>query len=269
VDLRLLPVKGELTGLLRKHSGRLDLPQRNKKIASPINDSFVCRLKRNLKINRSVYVIALFCLSWYFIFCYLPIGGILVAFKNYRPFVGIWKSEWVGLRYFQQFFSSIYIGRLIRNTLLINFYSIIFGFPAPIILALLLNELSSNKYKRKVGLTCTNPTNRADWRDAIKTLRPDIADKVKFTGLQQLIGPEGKPYTAQDNFINIANTAEAIVVTQRAQRVGNYRQTAGFRYARFPYAPARYGYRPGSGNLSSRLYAVHVQVKEEILYDSI
>jgi putative aldouronate transport system permease protein len=52
------------------------------------------------------------------------------------------------LRYFQQFFSSIYIGRLVKNTLLINFYSILFGFPAPIILALLLNELSSNTYKR-------------------------------------------------------------------------------------------------------------------------
>jgi hypothetical protein len=124
VDLRLLPVKGELTELLRKHSGRHDLPQGNKKIASPINDHFVFRLKWDLKLNRSVYVIALFCLSWYFIFCYLPIGGILVAFKNYRLFVGVWKSEWVGLRYFQQFFSSIYIGRLIRNTLLINFYSI-------------------------------------------------------------------------------------------------------------------------------------------------
>jgi putative aldouronate transport system permease protein len=124
--------------------------QRNNKVVSGKNDLFIYRLTRDLKVNRSVYVIALFCLSWYFIFCYLPIGGILVAFKNYRPFVGIWKSEWVGLRYFQQFFSSIYIGRLVKNTLLINFYSILFGFPAPIILALLLNELSSNTYKRAI-----------------------------------------------------------------------------------------------------------------------
>jgi putative aldouronate transport system permease protein len=77
-------------------------------------------------------------------------GGILVAFKDYRPFVGIWKSEWAGLRHFKQFFSSIYFPRLMRNTFLINFYSLLFGFPAPIILALLLNELSSGAYKRFV-----------------------------------------------------------------------------------------------------------------------
>jgi putative aldouronate transport system substrate-binding protein len=72
----------------------------------------------------------------------------------------------------------------------------------------------------KVGVSYTDPTNGADWRDAIKKLRPDIADKVKFTGLQQLTGPDGKPYTAQDNFINVANTAEAIVITQRAEKEG-------------------------------------------------
>jgi putative aldouronate transport system permease protein len=136
--------------LSQKTSGGHNLSGGNGKTVLGRNDLFIHRLKRDLKVNRSVYAIAFFCLSWYFIFCYLPIGGVLVAFKNYRPFVGIWKSEWVGLRYFQQFFSSIYIGRLIRNTLLINFYSILFGFPAPVILALLLNELSSNTYKRMI-----------------------------------------------------------------------------------------------------------------------
>jgi putative aldouronate transport system permease protein len=111
---------------------------------------FFFKLKRDLKMNRAVYVIAALCLSWYIIFCYAPIGGILVAFKNYKPLIGIWKSEWVGLRYFQQFFSSYYLVRLLRNTFMINFYDIIFGFPAPIILALLLNELTSASYKRIV-----------------------------------------------------------------------------------------------------------------------
>jgi putative aldouronate transport system permease protein len=113
-------------------------------------EPFFPRLKRDLKKNRSVYIIAALCLSWYIIFCYAPIGGILVAFKNYKPIVGVWKSEWVGLRYFKQFFSSFYLVRLLRNTFLINFYDIIFGFPAPIILALLLNELTSSGYKRFV-----------------------------------------------------------------------------------------------------------------------
>jgi putative aldouronate transport system permease protein len=113
-------------------------------------EPFFSRLKKDLKVNCSVYVIAAFCFSWYIIFCYAPIGGILVSFKNYKPLVGIWKSEWVGFRYFQQFFSSYYFVRLLRNTFLINFYDIIFGFPAPIILALLLNELTSTAYKRFV-----------------------------------------------------------------------------------------------------------------------
>jgi putative aldouronate transport system permease protein len=112
--------------------------------------SYFSRLRHDLRINRPVYFIALFCLSWYVIFCYVPMGGIIVAFKDYRPFVGILKSDWVGLQHFKQFFFSIYFPRLMRNTFLINFYGLLFGFPAPIILALLLNELSSNPYKRFV-----------------------------------------------------------------------------------------------------------------------
>jgi len=115
-----------------------------------IKKSFFYLAKKDIKSNKIVYLIALACLSYYAIFCYAPIGGILAAFKNYRPIVGIWKSEWVGLLYFKQFFTGFYFTRLLRNTLLINFYDLLFGFPAPIILALLLNELTSNKFKRVV-----------------------------------------------------------------------------------------------------------------------
>jgi putative aldouronate transport system permease protein len=116
----------------------------------PDKKSLQYRIGRDIKMNGSVYIIALLCLSWYFIFCYAPMGGIVIAFKNYRPAVGVWNSEWVGLRYFKQFFSSFYFTRLLRNTLLINLYSLLFGFPAPIILALLLNELYSKFFKRVV-----------------------------------------------------------------------------------------------------------------------
>jgi putative aldouronate transport system permease protein len=111
---------------------------------------YFSRLFRDIKMNKVVYLMGLLCLSWYFIFCYAPIGGILIAFKNYRPVLGILKSPWVGLRYFQQFFSSFYIVRLLRNTLLINVYDIIFGFPAPIIFALLLTELTNTTFKRAI-----------------------------------------------------------------------------------------------------------------------
>ena len=106
------------------------------------------RIKRDFKMNRTVYIIAFICLSWYFIFLYLPMGGLVIAFQNFRPMRGIFGSEWVGLRHFRHFFSSIHFVRLIRNTFLINLYDLIWGFPAPIILALLFNELRSVRYRR-------------------------------------------------------------------------------------------------------------------------
>ena len=92
------------------------------------------------------------CLAYYIIFCYLPMGGIVIAFKNFRAARGIFGSAWADpwFKYFDQFFGSYYFWRLLRNTLLINFYDLLFGFPAPILLALLLNELRSNRYKRIV-----------------------------------------------------------------------------------------------------------------------
>jgi putative aldouronate transport system permease protein len=74
--------------------------------------------------------------------------GIIIAFKNYNVFTGIGKSPWVGFLYFEQFFNSVFFWRLIRNTFLISFYGLILGFPAPIILALLFNELKNGPFKK-------------------------------------------------------------------------------------------------------------------------
>ncbi|MEF3353254.1 sugar ABC transporter permease [Paenibacillus sp. GYB006] len=88
-------------------------------------------------------------LIWFAIFHYGPLYGIQLAFKDFSPIKGIWGSEWVGLDHFRfLFFQSPDFTRIFRNTLLISLYNIIFGFPAPIILALLLNELRSNMFKR-------------------------------------------------------------------------------------------------------------------------
>lgn len=76
--------------------------------------------------------------------------GVIIAFQNYKPFLGISGSKWVGLDNFITFFRDIYFIRLLRNTLSISFLSILFGFPAPILLALLLNEIRSNRFKRTV-----------------------------------------------------------------------------------------------------------------------
>lgn len=91
-------------------------------------------------------------LIFFILFHYKPMYGAIIAFKDYTPALGITESPWVGLENFSRFFSSVYFGRLIRNTILLSVYSLIFGFPAPIILALLLNEVRSKKFK---GLTQT------------------------------------------------------------------------------------------------------------------
>lgn len=88
-------------------------------------------------------------LIWFGIFHYGPLYGIQLAFKDFSPIKGIWGSEWVGLEHFEfLFFQSPDFARIFQNTLLISLYNIIFGFPAPIILALLLNELRSHRFKR-------------------------------------------------------------------------------------------------------------------------
>jgi putative aldouronate transport system permease protein len=87
---------------------------------------------------------------YYILFHYIPMYGVIISFKKFTPAKGIAGSPWVGFKYFIEFFNAYYFVRLIRNTLLLSINSLIWGFPAPVILALLMNELRSNKYKRVV-----------------------------------------------------------------------------------------------------------------------
>ncbi|MDR0636322.1 MAG: ABC transporter permease subunit [Treponema sp.] len=100
--------------------------------------------------SRYVYMLFLPVLAWYILFCYVPMYGIVIAFKDYNLFTGIADSPWVGFKHFQQFFESMFFGRLVRNTFLISFYGLIFGFPAPILLAVLFNELKNGLFKKVV-----------------------------------------------------------------------------------------------------------------------
>nr|WP_246067447.1 ABC transporter permease subunit [Paenibacillus koleovorans] len=84
----------------------------------------------------------------FLIFKYVPMAGIIVAFQNYQPFLGLWHSEWVGVEHFQRFFSDPVFWRLMRNTLTLAILSIVFYFPVPIILALMLNEVRHMVFKR-------------------------------------------------------------------------------------------------------------------------
>ena len=103
---------------------------------------------RRLKKSRYLYLMIAPVVIWYIVFCYAPMFGLVIAFKEYDMYEGIAKSPFIGLLQFKNFFSSIYFWRLIRNTFLISFYGLIFGFPAPIILALLFNELKDGRFKK-------------------------------------------------------------------------------------------------------------------------
>lgn len=108
------------------------------------------RFVNELRQNKYVYLLAIPVVLYYLIFCYGPMCGVVIAFKQYTPSKGLFGGDWVGLRYFQEFFASKYCFRLIRNTLLISFYGVLLGFPAPIIFALLLNEVRGNRFKKTI-----------------------------------------------------------------------------------------------------------------------
>lgn len=103
-----------------------------------------------VKIGKQKYLFLLLLpgLVYFLIFKYYPMYGIIIAFKEYDPLLGILHSPWAGLKYFNRLFESPYIWTLIENTLKISFLKILFGFPAPILFALLLNEIVRAKFKR-------------------------------------------------------------------------------------------------------------------------
>ena len=102
----------------------------------------------NMIHNPWLYVMALPVIAYYIIFHYLPMYGVVIAFKDYVPARGIWESGWVGFKHFQTFFSSTYFPRLLRNTLAINLKELLFSFPIPIVFAILLNEVRSTRFRR-------------------------------------------------------------------------------------------------------------------------
>lgn len=105
---------------------------------------------QRIKRNKEIYLLILPVIIYYILFHYKPMYGLIISFQDYRPRKGISGSEWVGFENFLTFFNSIYFGRLIRNTLRISLSTLIFGFPAPIILALLINELKNVRFSRFV-----------------------------------------------------------------------------------------------------------------------
>ena len=104
--------------------------------------------KKRIWRNKELYLIILPAIIYYILFHYKPMYGLIIAFMDYSPRRGISGSDWVGLQNFKDFFGGIYFWRLLRNTLEISLTTLVVGFPAPIILALLVNELRSKLFSR-------------------------------------------------------------------------------------------------------------------------
>lgn len=107
-------------------------------------------IRRELSKNKYIYIMLLPVFIYYIMFHYVPMGGVLISFQDYSPRRGILGSDWVGFENFVEFFTGPYFWKILRNTLKISISSIVFGFPAPILLALLLNELKMKNYSRVI-----------------------------------------------------------------------------------------------------------------------
>lgn len=130
--------------------------------------------------HRYLYLMILPGFLTVLMFCYFPMYGILIAFKNYNAVQGVWGSPWVDLKYFKSFLHDPMAYGVLKNTLLLGLYTLLWSFPAPIILALLLNELKSKRFKRIVQTV---------------SYFPHFISIVIVAGLIQM-------YVSRDGFIN-------------------------------------------------------------------
>ncbi|MFC3800272.1 ABC transporter permease [Cohnella sp. GCM10012308] len=105
---------------------------------------------RNVRRHGVMYALLLPGLLYFAIFKYVPMVYIAAAFKNYNVLLGLWESPWIGWQNFKLFFDGVYFDQIIGNTILISLYKLVFSFPAPIVLALMLNAVTAGGFKRTI-----------------------------------------------------------------------------------------------------------------------
>lgn len=110
-----------------------------------------------MRDNWQLYLMVLPAIVYFFVFNYMPLYGIQIAFRDYRAVDGITGSAWAGLKHFKTFFSAYYFKRLLANTFLLNVYSLLWSFPAPLLLAILLNQIRGAGRKRFIQTTIYIP----------------------------------------------------------------------------------------------------------------
>lgn len=150
-------------------------------------------LKKDLNKHWFAYMLAIPVLVWYIVFCYGPMWGVAIAFKDFKPLLGFAESDWVGFKHFIDFFQGPYFWRVVKNTLMLNVWGLAFGFTAPILLALLLNEVRNSKFKRVVQ-TITYMPHFISLVVVCGIIHIFTADEGIITQIVQLIS--GKEYTS-------------------------------------------------------------------------
>lgn len=151
-----------------------------------------------------LYLIVLPVVAFYFVFRYIPMFGIIIAFKDYKPVLGMLSSPWTsfyGLNHFKSFFTSPFLWRLLRNTVLLSAYNLGFGFPAPILLALMLSQVRSLGYKR--GLQTV-------------TYFPHFISQVVVCGII-------REFCLSDGLFNVVRTALGFPAVSMLQEEGMFR----------------------------------------------
>ncbi|MCI6907841.1 MAG: ABC transporter permease subunit [Clostridiaceae bacterium] len=123
---------------------------RTSKAPAPPSGKKSSCLWKTIRSHKAYYFFLLPTIIYLAVFCYAPMYGIQIAFKNYNGMLGIWGSKWVGLRHFRDFFGGYFFKQIFGNTLILSLYSTAVGFPIPIFVALLLNEIRCAKYKKFV-----------------------------------------------------------------------------------------------------------------------
>lgn len=107
-------------------------------------------LKDRLRRYWPAYVMLLPVVAWYLVFCYAPMGGMIIAFKKFSAIRGIWNSPWVGLANFEKLFKTATFWSATKNTLILSGLNLLIGFPVPIVFAILLNEMTQLRFKKLV-----------------------------------------------------------------------------------------------------------------------
>ncbi|NDO19328.1 sugar ABC transporter permease [Lachnospiraceae bacterium MD329] len=149
--------------------------------------------------ERALYFLFIPVFLYYLIFAYIPLGGILLAFKRYSPALGIFGSDWIGFDNFIKFFSSYNFGRILWNTIRISLCSIAFNFPAPIILAILLNEVRNTFFKKTVQ-TITYLPHFISLVVAIGLLTDFLARDGIFNNIRASMGLERIAFMMEENY---------------------------------------------------------------------